>query len=505
MSNQRPNILVIMSDQHNKGVLGCAGDPLVRTPNIDSLASQGMRFENAYTPSPICVPARMSFMTGRTPSHNQVWDNDHILSSGIPTWAHALTAAEYETALIGRMHFVGSDQRHGFEFRPVGEYMARCPGGVSPPYPTWDKKRVIPSVASSQWRDSVTAAGKGKNVNQWADDKVTDGCIEYLKEKGGEQGGKPFAAVAGFMLPHNPYVAPPELFDYYYSRIDIPETEPGRPASIERMLKSRGFDPPLDKERIRVARAAYYALTEYLDTNIGRILNCLKETGLDKNTLVVYCSDHGDMVGEHGCWCKSCFYEGSAGVPLIARLPGVVEEGAVSDAVCSLLDLAPTFTDIAETDTMAFADGRSLLPILKGNKPGDWKDETYSELVDLASWPRRPVEEREPYMPSRMIRSGKWKLWVHEDSDNLKPTLFNLEDDPLEKNDLGGTPENAEIEAELLAKVKAGWEPERACRLTKEASISHRIISEWGEKTKPESPDAMVPPPTEYDQDVELL
>ncbi|NQZ70195.1 MAG: sulfatase-like hydrolase/transferase, partial [Lentisphaeria bacterium] len=119
MSDQ-PNILIIMSDQHNKHVLGCYGDKIVRTPNLDRLAAQGMRFDNAYTPAPLCVPARMSFMTGRTPTNNQVWGNHGLLDSGIPTWAHVLGLAGYETSLIGRMHFESHDQYHGFENRPHG-------------------------------------------------------------------------------------------------------------------------------------------------------------------------------------------------------------------------------------------------------------------------------------------------------------------------------------------------------------------------------------------------
>ena len=124
----RPNILFILSDQHSKFHLGCYGDPLGRTPHLDRLASEGMRFANAYTPSPLCVPARMAFMTGRRPSANQVWSNDHILNSALPTWAHTLGAAGYETALLGRMHFVGPDQRHGFERRPIGEHTAPASG-----------------------------------------------------------------------------------------------------------------------------------------------------------------------------------------------------------------------------------------------------------------------------------------------------------------------------------------------------------------------------------------
>ena len=156
MAEKRPNILVLMSDQHSKRQLGCYGDPLVRTPNLDRLAYEGMQFDNAYCPSPVCVPSRMSFMTGRTPTSNRVWTNQAVLNSGIPTWAHTLTNAGYETALIGRMHFVGPDQRHGFEKRPLGEYMAVHPGAPWEGEPVF---KAIPTDATSQHRISVEMAG----------------------------------------------------------------------------------------------------------------------------------------------------------------------------------------------------------------------------------------------------------------------------------------------------------------------------------------------------------
>ena len=176
----RPNILVLMSDQHSKRQLGCYGDSLVRTPNLDRLASEGMLFENAYCPSPVCVPSRMSFMTGRTPSGNRVWTNQNVLHSGIPTWAHALGIAGYETALIGRMHFVGPDQRHGFERRPLGEYMAVHPGAPMQGEPIF---QAIPTDTTSQHRVSVEMAGVGLTSYNAFDDMVTNALVEYLEEK----------------------------------------------------------------------------------------------------------------------------------------------------------------------------------------------------------------------------------------------------------------------------------------------------------------------------------
>ncbi|MBN1349746.1 sulfatase-like hydrolase/transferase [candidate division KSB1 bacterium] len=492
--NAKPNILVLMSDQHSKHTLGCYGNRLVRTPNLDRLARHGMRFTNAYCPAPLCVPSRMSFMTSRTPSHNRVWNNQHSLSSGIPTWAHVLGAAGYETALIGRMHFVGSDHRHGFELRPIGEYSAKHPGSPEIGGPRWTK---FPAATSGQNRKSVEIAGTGTTTYQWFDEQVAEAACRYLREKQASSRERPFAAVAGFVLPHCPFIAPKRLFDYYYPRIDIPEIEIKQPATIERFRRIRGIlSPPLLEERIRIARAAYFGLCEYFDSLIGQVLDCLDETGFSENTLVVYCSDHGEMAGEHGCWWKSNYYEGSVGVPLIARLPGVIPEGATSDAVCNLMDLGPTFADASEADYPVATDGRSLWQLLRNNQPDGWINETFSELVDCCG---------NQILPSRMIRSGKWKLWCFADDANLPPALFNLEDDLGEQNDLGEDAAYAEVREYLLEKNFRNWDGELAARETRRANDDLKLIAAWGNRIKPSNPDALAVPPPEIENDVELL
>ncbi|MFC1526356.1 sulfatase-like hydrolase/transferase, partial [Candidatus Latescibacterota bacterium] len=176
----RPNVLILISDQHSKFHLGCYGDPLVRTPHLDRLAVEGMVFDSAYCPSPLCVPSRMSFMTGRRPSANRVWTNGHILSSAIPTWAHALGAAQYETALVGRMHFVGPEQRHGFERRPVGEYSAVHPGADRLGTPQF---RQLPRGTSGQSRVAVEVAGVGRTSYQAFDEIIAGAACDYLEEQ----------------------------------------------------------------------------------------------------------------------------------------------------------------------------------------------------------------------------------------------------------------------------------------------------------------------------------
>jgi len=272
------------------------------------------------------------------------------------------------------------------------------------------------------------------------------------------------------------------------------------------MLNARGLlDPPLPAERVRLARAAYFGLCEHLDLLIGRILACVDETGLAENTLVVYCSDHGDMAGEHGCWAKSCFYEGSVAVPLIARLPGTIPAGSTSDAVCNLMDLGPTFAEAAGIEPLGRIDGRSLWPILCGRRPDDWPDETYSELLELRRWPRRPIWQREPATPARMIRSGRWKLWTYEDEDALPPALFDLEADCQELHDLADDPAHAQIRDQLLQKVRADWDPQWARQAGRDASESTAILREWGRVVQPKHEDALARPAAGLEDDVELL
>lgn len=489
-----PNILIIMSDQHSRDFLGCAGNELVRTPNLDRLAADGMRFSNAYCPSPLCVPSRMSFMTSRTPSANEVWGNDHILNSGIPTWATVMTLAGYETSLLGRMHFCGPDQRHGFEHRPVGEASA---GPVGMPWkggPAWTK---FPGNTSGQCRESVEIAGRGQTHYQWGDEERTRAAVRWLKEKATAKSTRPFAAVLGYVLPHCPFVAPKELFDYYYDRVNIPTTEERQPATIRRFRKLRGLvDPPLPEERLRVALAAYYGLCEHIDSLIGQVLDTLEETGLARDTVVIYTSDHGEMAGNHGCWWKSNYYEGSVGVPLLARWPGVTRPQSESNAVCNLMDIGPTLAKIAGSEYPYPVDGRSLYGILTEGADDSRPDETFSELID----PRGGVP-----LASRMIRSGPWKLWTYVDEQGLPPALFNLRDDPEELNDLGEDPEYADIRNSLLARVNDGWDPGEAVLKSREKSHHFSILGQWGRTVNPDSPDALVYPSPEHEKDVELL
>ena len=481
----RYNVLILISDQHSKFHLGCYGDPLVRTPNLDRLAAGGMRLDSAYCPAPLCVPSRMSFMTSRRPSANRVWTNGHILSSAIPTWAHAMGAAGYETALIGRMHFVGPEQRHGFERRPVGEYSAVHPGADRLGVPQF---RQLPAGTSGQSRVSVEMAGVGRTTYQAFDETIAEAACEYLAQQAGSRGGRPFAAVAGFVLPHCPFVAPQDLFDYYYEHVDIPqlsEEELRRePAAVTEFKRSRGILDPLPPERIRVARAAYLGMCEYFDRQVGQVLDKLEETGLARNTLVLYCSDHGEMAGEHGMWWKSSYYEGSAGVPLVARLPGVIPEASRSGTICNLMDLGPTLVEMSGAEPMPAVDGHSLWTELQGQRDATRPNQTFSE--------HGPTRGQGP---SRMVRQGRWKLYKYHDA--TPPVLFDLEADPGEQRDLGSAPGLSEVREELLRSLYDGWDPTRVRCESAALDRDVDVLKAWGHAVQPVQPDAMPVPDAE--------
>ncbi|MCZ7647529.1 MAG: sulfatase-like hydrolase/transferase [Planctomycetota bacterium] len=490
-SIQRPNLLVLLSDQHNPRYLGCAGHPVVRTPNLDRLAREGMRFPHAYCPAPLCGPSRMSFVASRYPTSTGAWSNGHILSSGIPSWAHALGAAGYETALIGRMDFRGSDQRHGFELRPLGEYNARHPGAPLPGGPI-DKR--YPSEVDAAAREGGDHVGIGRTHRHLFDERVAEAACAFLKERAGG-GARPFAAVVGFVQPHPPLYAPRELFEYYRARVEPfeipPEELAAQPPSIAAHRRRRGFDPPLRPERLRLALAAYCALVEFVDALIGRVLEALDRAGLAENTLVLYTSDHGDMTGAHGMWAKSCYYEQSAGVPFLARLPGAIPAGRACPAFANLVDVGPTLIEFGGAEALPSADGRSLAPWLRGETPPGWLDETFSMFVDKKSG-----------SPSAMVRRGKWKLWKYD--DGTPASLFDLEADPGEIRDVAARPEHAGIRDELLRRLMARWDPARAAREHAEQNRNIEVLKAWGEAVKPEHPDTLPAPPPEVEE-LELL
>jgi len=460
----RPNILLIVSDQHSGQVLGCAGDEVVRTPNMDALAERGVMFDAAHCAAPLCVPSRMTMLSGRHCSEIEVWTNSCQLSSHVPTFAHALGAGGYDTVLCGRMHFVGPDQRHGFHERIIGDVGDhRWPGGAIPDLGD------VPLSTTGQCREAVEIAGPGRTSYQAYDETVAETACEFLRARGGS--GRPWLLTTGFVLPHCPFIAPKELYEYYYDRVQMPRIPDGYfeslPEPMRAWRQARGITD-LTEDEIRAARAGYYGLVELFDRMIGTMLQTLEEQGLTENTVVIYLSDHGESAGLNGLWWKSQFYDHSVRVPLIMAGPGL-PQGQRHREVVSLLDIAPTLVDLAGAPEMPAASGQSLLPLIREELAAPWRDEAIAELIGIS--------RGYPY-PGRMVRRGPWKLIHYE---GCEPILFNLDDDPNEFEDRAADPGCRVVRDELHERARWGWRPEEARRKLLERRRDIGLIRQWRE------------------------
>ena len=310
----KPNLLFLFSDQHAFHVTGCYGDKIVQTPNLDRLAADGVTFDSAYCPSPICVPSRMSMLTARHPSAQECWTNDDFLVSDRATWPHALGAAGYRPILVGRLHAMGPDQLHGYAEREIGDHSPNW-GGVK------RHDMGVLNETNDPHRTSLTRSGPGESVYEVKDRDVTRAAVACLDRLGAERkaGSKdPFALTVGFMLPHPPYVATKADFARFAGQVKPPRLPRAASGAEHPWLawwrQNRSIET-VDPADVLRARTAYYALTYRLDAMIGEVLDALKRNGLADNTLIVYSTDHGDQIGERGLWWKHTFYEESVAFP----------------------------------------------------------------------------------------------------------------------------------------------------------------------------------------------
>ena len=424
MPDKRPNVLVIMSDQHHAGVMGCAGDAVAQTPNLDRLAAAGALFRNAYCPFPLCAPSRMAFMTAQHPFQIDCWTNETQLDSDAATFAHALLAAGYETVLAGRMHFVRHDQRHGFVRRLIGDVQESAHLAAG-----WKLDRVLGDLRDTCGcgQNSIIKSGPGRTGYQAYDKAVTDSAVAYLRGRRG--GAGPFLLVVGFVLPHCPFVAPPEDFEAFADRIaveDLPQRDDAMHPAMQNWRRQSGVEqpPPIDAQWR--TRAAYYGMCRLMDRNVGRILEALRDAGLLDDTIVVYTSDHGEMLGEHGLWWKSTFYDGACRVPLIVSRPDRATDGATVRENVSLIDVGPTLLDLAGAAPMPAVSGSSFHSLMDGD--GSWPDTAFAE--NLCGLGGRAAA-------CRMVRKGQWKYNYYHGADG---ELFNLVEDPGERDNLWSDP-----------------------------------------------------------------
>lgn len=467
MSAPKPNILIIMVDQLNGTFFPDGPADFLHAPHLKALAARSARFVNNYTSSPLCAPARASFMAGQLPSRTRVYDNAAEYVSSIPTFAHHLRRQGYYTALSGKMHFVGPDQLHGFEERLTTD--------IYPADFGWTPDYRKPGERIDWWyhnMGSVTGAGVAEITNQMEyDDEVAflaNQKLYHLARESDDKDRRPWCLTVSFTHPHDPYVARRKFWDLYegcehlrpvVSPIPFEEQDP----HSQRLMLAcdyKNFD--ITDDNVTRSRRAYFANISYIDEKVGELIDTLTRTRQFDNTAILFCSDHGDMLGERGMWFKMSFFDGSARVPLMIAGPGVA--AGRHDTPVSNLDVTPTLAALAGIsidEIMPWTDGESLLPMIGGEQ------RTSPVLMEYAA--------EGSYAPLVGIRDGKWK-YVHCLLDPEQ--LYDMEADPHELNNLAADPQHFAVLAKFQAIANKRWDMHRFDAEVRESQARRWVVYE---------------------------
>jgi choline-sulfatase len=440
--SDHPNFLILMADQLTSRALTAYGNRIAKTPHIDGLAERGVVFDSFYCNSPLCAPSRFSFLSGRQVSAIGAYDNAAEFPAQIPTFAHYLRHAGYQTVLSGKMHFCGADQLHGFEERLTTDIYPADFGWT----PDWTRFDDRPSWYHTM--DSVTQAGPCIRTNQIDfDDEVIFNARQKLYDMARSRDRRPFCMVASMTHPHDPYVIPQRYWDRYADiEIDMPRvtmTPQQLDPHSRRLRHVCGLDlQPVTEAQTRAARRAYYGAVSYVDDQIGTLLAALEEGRFADDTIVVLLADHGDMLGERGLWYKMNFFEPACRIPLIVHAPRRFVARRVAGSA-SLVDMLPTLCELAGVDA-AYAtplDGASLVPQLNG---AAGSDEVIGEYLAEGA-----------IAPLVMIKRGRYKF-VHSPVD--PDQLYDLSDDPDEMRNLSTDQRHTARVGEFRAEVARRWD-----------------------------------------------
>jgi choline-sulfatase len=445
MPATRPNILILMVDQLNGTFFPDGPADWLHAPNLKALAARSVRFTDTYCASPLCAPSRAAFMSGQLPARTGVYDNAAEFASSIPTFAHHLRAAGYFTALSGKMHFVGPDQLHGFEERLTTD--------IYPADFGWTPDYRKPGERIDWWYHnlgSVTGAGVAETTNQMEyDDEVAFLAIQKLHQLGRvQEEGRPWCLTVSLTHPHDPYVARRAFWDLYENapQLDPADAEPATdPHSVRLMEACDHARFAITREHVRRARQGYFANISYVDEKIGQILAALAAMRMADDTVIVFASDHGDMLGERDLWFKMSFLEGSARVPLMIAAPerfaGWTPRSVRTPV--SLLDVTPTLAQLAGVSldaVMPWTDGTSLAALAAGG--------TAHPPVAMEYAAEGTVS------PMVAIREGSLKLIRCAADPDM---MFDLATDPGERVNLADDPAHGAAHARLSAMIEARW------------------------------------------------
>ena len=432
--DKSPNIIFICSDQHSYKYLGYAGHPLVKTPNLDLLAKEGTVFLNAYSGQPVCVPGRACLMTGMYASDTGSYCNSTVWDGSYPIWGSYLKNGGYFTRAYGKLELDGEKDTGFDEINTTHEHK------VKP-----DITSLFRNPLCYRMKERSAVNGKTR-MDYHADDlEVTNEAVNFIsKESKGL--GKPWTLYLGYLQPHPPFEAKEEYYNLYKDAdIDMPEVNDEELENMhivyQHLRHFKRIATPINKEKIRKARIAYYGMITELDKHIGKVIRSLKDSGQYENTYIVYTSDHGDSLGEHGLWYKNNLLESAVHVPLLICGPGIKKGKRISTPV-SHVDVTPTLLELAGQDKPGYLRGNSLLPLMKGKTNCDQKAvyaESHSEGNCTGSF---------------MIRKGDWKYIYFTGYEDL---LYNLKEDPNEKvnriNDKDCVGILADLKKELIIRV----------------------------------------------------
>jgi len=438
----KPNILIFMVDQLNGTLFPDGPAEWLHAPNLKKLAARSTRFKNAYTASPLCAPGRAAFMSGQLPSDTGVYDNAAEFISSIPTYAHHLRRAGYQTCLSGKMHFVGPDQMHGFEERLTTD--------IYPADFGWTPDYRKPGERIDWWyhnMGSVTGSGVAEISNQMEyDDEVAYHATRKVYDYARSKDERPWCMTVSFTHPHDPYVARKKYWDLYEDCEYLLPTVPAMDYEDHDTHSKRIFDAndwrsfDISEDDIKRSRRAYFANISYLDDKIGEVMEAVEATR--QETIIMFVSDHGDMLGERGLWFKMSFFEGSARVPMMICAPDM-EPGLITTPV-SNIDVCPTLCDLAGVDMSEvepWTTGQSVKPM------GQGVERTEPVAIEYAA--------EASYSPMVSLRYGKWKYnRCKLDADQL----FDLDKDPHELTNLAEVAEHQGTLTQLRAKSEARWD-----------------------------------------------
>jgi len=467
---KRPNVLLLMSDEHKRSCMGAYGDAIAKTPHLDRLAAGSVRFTDAYSTNPVCTPSRASIMTGLYSHNLEAQDNTLPYLPTHKTMAHHFNAAGYMTALIGKMHWVDA-QSHGFEYRiefndwyqylgPKTQLYAdelgqRNSGSGLPEIDDLWRESGDPWIGhrTLDHREGSVAVGRVSLLEEkdHFDNFVARESVRFLRNFG--KSDKPFFLVTSFLKPHDPFMPAKRFADMFRAEsMKLPESwgkadKSKLPKEVQRAIEFNGPTPELrDPDEAKKRIALYYANLAQMDDCLGQVVRAVEEFGLDNDTIIAYTSDHGELLGELGLWQKFQFYEGSCGIPLMIRVPG--RKGGICKTPVSLVSLCSTLTELAHVPMITSNDGVSLAPYIRVPDNSHQYGPVFAEYGLTSK------------QPKYMVRDGDWKFtyWLHD-----IPELYNLRTDPEELHNVAADPRYTEHVTELKKKLFDWHRPAGCC------------------------------------------